>query len=198
MEDNAKTCGACGHVNDGAMAFCGECGAKLETPESVEGVDSAKGVCPNCGHVNLETMRFCGECGTPLIQQAESAAPRISLTMESESYALGAEIKVTATGVSAAMRRDRAFIGLYKAGDDHGNYQNYRYPESADETLTFDGIEEPGAFEMRLFSRDDGEPNEACFVTSVPFSIVTGGICPDCGFDNPVGTKFCGGCGGQL
>jgi hypothetical protein len=118
--------------------------------------------------------------------------------MESESYVPGAEILVTVKGVSAAMRRDMAFVGLYKAGDDHGNYLAYRYPESADETLTFDSAEGPGAFEMRLYSRDDGEPYENCFVMSVPFSVVPGGICPDCGFDNPPGTKFCGSCGGQL
>ena len=53
---NARTCSACGHVNDEGINFCQECGNKLGAPQAA--------VCPSCGAENPPGTKFCGDCGT--------------------------------------------------------------------------------------------------------------------------------------
>ena len=45
-------CPRCQHENHAAVKFCGECGARLESP------------CTSCGAANPPGNKFCGECGS--------------------------------------------------------------------------------------------------------------------------------------
>ena len=47
-------CPKCENENSEGMAFCGQCGAKLER------------ICPNCNFANPPDFRFCGKCGQNL------------------------------------------------------------------------------------------------------------------------------------
>src|SRR5713226_5092570 len=47
-------CAQCAHENSQGVKFCGECGARLQSP------------CPACGVANPPANKFCGECGAPL------------------------------------------------------------------------------------------------------------------------------------
>ncbi|MBI3301636.1 MAG: zinc ribbon domain-containing protein [Deltaproteobacteria bacterium] len=48
-------CARCGFENPEGLAFCTECGARLQNG------------CPSCGFENALQAKFCGKCGTPLI-----------------------------------------------------------------------------------------------------------------------------------
>ena len=55
-------CPSCNEANPADAAFCGSCGAALETER----------VCPDCGRSNRPEIRFCHGCGRQL---AETSAP---------------------------------------------------------------------------------------------------------------------------
>lgn len=50
-------CPACGSGVPDGSAFCGKCGAKLDTPPQ-------KKICPNCKNEMAADMMFCDKCGT--------------------------------------------------------------------------------------------------------------------------------------
>jgi class 3 adenylate cyclase/tetratricopeptide (TPR) repeat protein len=49
-------CPQCAHENPQGVKFCGECGARLQSP------------CAACGVLNPPTNKFCQECGAPLTE----------------------------------------------------------------------------------------------------------------------------------
>src|SRR5262249_22743739 len=61
-------CPSCGFENAARMAFCTECGARLQQS------------CPSCGFENTAQAKFCGKCGTALAasgsQPAAQSRPR--------------------------------------------------------------------------------------------------------------------------
>lgn len=68
-----KTCSACGAEIDANTAFCGSCGAKVETPAApvVEAAPTApaadaKIFCSNCGNQETAGTKFCSACGNQL------------------------------------------------------------------------------------------------------------------------------------
>src|SRR5438552_1857621 len=60
--ETSMQCPRCQHINPPDTAFCGDCGARLES------------LCPACRAVNPVENRFCGKCGQPLA--APSGAER--------------------------------------------------------------------------------------------------------------------------
>lgn len=54
-ERDARICKNCGADNEPGTKFCGECGAKLGSPEAAK--------CPGCGTENAPGTKFCGNCG---------------------------------------------------------------------------------------------------------------------------------------
>ena len=72
-------CDACGSESPEGMAFCGKCGAKLESPRIAplddETVDEAPEVkCPKCGSTMPAKAHFCGVCGLSFKQPSEPAS----------------------------------------------------------------------------------------------------------------------------
>lgn len=57
-ERDARICKNCGADNEPGTKFCGECGAKLGSPEAA--------ACPKCGTENAPGTKFCGNCGNKL------------------------------------------------------------------------------------------------------------------------------------
>src|SRR5262245_41531279 len=53
-------CASCGFDNREGMAFCTECGIRLQPS------------CPSCGFENTVQAKFCGKCGTPLAAAGQS------------------------------------------------------------------------------------------------------------------------------
>src|SRR5262249_61758018 len=53
-------CASCGFDNPEGMAFCTECGTRLQPS------------CPSCGFDNTAQAKFCGKCGTPLAVAGQS------------------------------------------------------------------------------------------------------------------------------
>src|SRR5215813_4914838 len=54
-------CPSCGFENPVGMAFCTECGARLQPS------------CPSCGFENTAQAKFCGKCGTTLGAEGKPA-----------------------------------------------------------------------------------------------------------------------------
>src|SRR4029453_13647849 len=54
-------CPSCGFENPVGMAFCTECGARLQPS------------CPSCGFENPAQAKFCGKCGTALGAERQPA-----------------------------------------------------------------------------------------------------------------------------
>ncbi len=71
-------CTRCGFANEGAVRFCGHCGAPLPVTPTVSApppspvVEPTKATveagiaCPRCGILNQAGARFCGHCGSDL------------------------------------------------------------------------------------------------------------------------------------
>src|SRR5262245_42847755 len=53
-------CASCGFENPEGMAFCTECGIRLQPS------------CPSCGFENTAQAKFCGKCGMPLAVAGQS------------------------------------------------------------------------------------------------------------------------------
>ena len=57
LADEMRTCHQCGTYNLEGVAFCQECGAKLNRGST----------CPQCGAPISPGVRFCGECGAQAV-----------------------------------------------------------------------------------------------------------------------------------
>jgi hypothetical protein len=141
------------------MRFCGECGGKIET----------EAACSSCGHVNKAGVKFCSECGQTI--GGAKAAQSTALKTDKASYFYGEDLAVSVTGITAAMKKDDAFVGIYQAGAGHNQYKDYQYPNFGDSTVYFSVNMENGQYEVRLYSRD-GTYDDTTFVTKVAFSVV--------------------------
>ena len=71
-------CAQCAHENPQGVKFCGECGARLQSP------------CLACGAANPPANKFCGECGASLAAAPASTpaapAPAAARYASPESY----------------------------------------------------------------------------------------------------------------
>src|SRR5262245_25543444 len=67
-------CQNCAHDNPSGVKFCGECGARLQTP------------CPACGATNPPANKFCGECGASLTTAPASALTPPARYASPEAY----------------------------------------------------------------------------------------------------------------
>ncbi|HVC80221.1 MAG TPA: zinc ribbon domain-containing protein [Chloroflexota bacterium] len=80
-------CTRCGFANEGAVRFCGHCGASLVAtpsgpvaPPSAEAPRAEAGAgiaCPRCGTLNQAGVRFCGRCGMGF-SAASPPEPRVA------------------------------------------------------------------------------------------------------------------------
>lgn len=63
-----KTCPHCGNEMPNEVAFCANCGTKVETPvtQAPQTEQSATKTCPGCGKVEASTVSFCSGCGCKL------------------------------------------------------------------------------------------------------------------------------------
>ena len=126
----------------------------------------------------------------------------IIIELDKSSYAPTAQITVTAKNISNIMQQDKAFIAIYKAGAEHTEWGEYRYPTTGNSQMTLPAPADAGAYEMRLYRRN-GQYDDASFVKSTTFvvGIVSQAnplVCPACKKVNPAGTKFCFDCGTKL
>ncbi|MBQ7650953.1 MAG: zinc ribbon domain-containing protein [Victivallales bacterium] len=67
-------CGNCGAKLERGARFCGECGTRVEDEnegKAVPGVSERPAFCGNCGAKLEADARFCGECGTPIADMME-------------------------------------------------------------------------------------------------------------------------------
>ncbi|MCL2756481.1 MAG: zinc ribbon domain-containing protein [Coriobacteriia bacterium] len=147
-------CAACGHENDEAMRFCGECGEKIEQPSNA---------CPDCGFENKPGTRFCSNCGKAL-------GAATTLKLDKESYMSGAEMSLSVSGITVMMQNERAFVAVYVAGAGHSDWGVYQYPGLGNSTMTFEAPFDGGDYEMRLYRRD-GQYDDTTFVTKAVFKV---------------------------
>jgi len=98
-----------------------------------------------------------------------------TLSLNKTNYAAGETISATVSGITEQMIKDYAFVSVYNAGAGHGEWNEYKYPQSETDTLTFTAPSTNGSYEMRLYRADPGGRNapafEAVFVMSVPFTV---------------------------
>lgn len=98
----------------------------------------------------------------PAIAQTE-AEP---IVVEKRQYTTGETIVVTTI---CPMESSSAWVGLYKADDESKSYLNYQYVGSGEDCrLEFDGLDDPGSYDVRLFP-DSGYNDQA----RTAFSVVT-------------------------
>jgi uncharacterized OB-fold protein len=74
-------CDTCGNEVTEDMAFCSQCGAKVEIPEPVDEVPTPEPehiYCASCGNELPGYASFCNECGTSVA--GEAAAPVVAAT----------------------------------------------------------------------------------------------------------------------
>src|SRR5713101_6577505 len=94
-------CAGCGFENSEGMAFCTECGARLQNN------------CPNCGFDNALQAKFCGKCGTPLTTQPHPlvSSPKFQLpSFQSPTSNPQPPVSYTPSHLAERIRAEQAAI----------------------------------------------------------------------------------------
>jgi len=68
-------CPRCGRENDGAFAYCLDCGQALRPLPPAQPPVPVERTCPGCGAKLASGFRFCGHCGRPADVPAVPAGP---------------------------------------------------------------------------------------------------------------------------
>src|SRR5713226_4345477 len=94
-------CAGCGFENSEGMAFCTECGARLQNN------------CPNCGFDNALQAKFCGKCGTPFTTQPHPlvSSPKFQLpSFQSPTSNPQPSVSYTPSHLAERIRAEQAAI----------------------------------------------------------------------------------------
>ena len=168
-------CAKCGHKNSPDFSFCEECGSALSAPLS-------QVICPDCGHSNPSDFNFCEECACPL--QLDQA-PAVQETAPPEIKA--------------------AAVVCPQCG--HANQPDFNFCEECASALQPEVVPAPRQVAEQEAApaplpkpepERKTEPATQPPVRPAPARVGTAAACPHCGFNNPVGLRFCGSCGQPL
>jgi hypothetical protein len=90
--------------------------------------------------------------------------------LEKDAYLANSKIPVKVSGITEQMKKDGAFVAIYKKGAEHHQWGTYGYPKAGDSTIELVAPNLNGDFEMRLYTEDHFY-SDATFVMSVPFKL---------------------------
>lgn len=103
-------------------------------------------------------------------------AQKGDIKLNKEAYKMDEKVTVTINGVTPGQIDDRAWVGLFKPDDDFKTSAlEYQYLKDRRDgkTWTFNAPEQPGVYEIRVFTSDvDPEFREIAFFGRVPFTVL--------------------------
>lgn len=195
QEAAGPLCPSCGAVNAADDRFCKECGAPLEEApaDEIRQEPPAGPVCPGCGAVNAADDRFCKECGS-VLTVAEEPAP---MEAPAETAVSEEAVEEEATPAEVVPEEASDIDPIAETPAVEETIAEEPAPASDPDPIAQTPVPEEGAVtteeEPAPVPEIHLEPEE------VPApSIPAMNICPDCGTENPPGTRFCGECGKRL
>lgn len=107
---------------------------------------------------------------TSLVFTSEVSAGGGSIVPDKAKYTINEDINVTVSGVSQAQMDDNAFAAIYKKGDRHENFGEWKYViDMIGGKWKTKAPSEVGEYELRLYA--DESYSAASLITSTPITI---------------------------
>jgi hypothetical protein len=117
---------------------------------------------------------------------ATAFAADVTVTLNKTDYPeVNEEIVVTVSGVTAQMKSDGAWVGVYPQGGGHRDWDDYEYVNEGTGSYSLKLPKAKGNYEVRLYSFSS-DPRDETLVTSVPFTVGKG----ECKLEIPTEKEF--------